>query len=105
MATDVRVIVDDNGIRQLLASDEMRDYALEVADPIVAQARMLAPKRSGQGAAAIHSEALFAGFEWLVRIGWTDRRFYMRFQDQGTRGPWAVDARHFLEIALEGARS
>jgi hypothetical protein len=97
----VRVVVDDNGIRQILASREARGFLLDAADPIIATARGLAPKRSGRGAGSIHSEALMDGPAWVVRVGWTGDRYYMKFQDQGWRYHRA--GRHFMEIALEGA--
>jgi hypothetical protein len=95
-----RVIVDDAGLRDLSNSDAVRDFLLEVAEPIVDRARALAPKRSGRGAASIHAEDVHDGFQWTVRIGWTRDRYYMRFQDQG----WENHAgREFLIAALEGA--
>jgi HK97 gp10 family phage protein len=103
MATDVYVTVDDGGIRQILASEGARDVLLDAADPIVDAARALAPRRTGAGSASIHAQALTSGRGWTVRVGWTTRRYYMRFQDQGTRGQHPDPARHFMSIALEGA--
>ena len=100
MAESVRVVINERGIRDIVGSADVRDLLLEVADPIVDGARTLAPKRSGLGARSIHAEDVHDGFEWTVRIGWTTERYYMRFQDEGTQ---YIDARHFLELALEGA--
>lgn len=100
MAESIRVVINDRGIRDIVGSTDVRDLLLEVARPIVDSARVSAPKRSGAGARSIHAEDVLDGFEWTVRIGWTVERYYMRFQDEGTK---YIDARRFLELALEGA--
>jgi hypothetical protein len=105
METNARIRVDDNGLARVLASRQMRDALLDVADPIVEAAAFLAPKRSGRGAESIHSQPLLEPDGWHVRIGWTTDRYYLRFQDQGSRGKHPDPARHFMLTALERART
>lgn len=96
----VRVIINDHAVHEIVGGLDARDLLLEVAEPIVAEAQVLAPKLTGRGAESIHSEDVHDGFDWTVRIGWSVDRYYMRFQDQGTE---YIEARNFLELALEGA--
>jgi HK97 gp10 family phage protein len=100
MASDVRIDVHDRVLDEIRYSDRVRVALLEAAEPIVASARVLAPKLTGAGSASIHSLDVPTAAGWTVRIGWDGQHYYMKFQDQGTH---YIDARHFLEIALEGA--
>ena len=102
MPDDVHVVLDESAIRDLSASDEMRDALMDIADPVVLTARALAPKRSGRGAESIRAEPVFdsADREWTVRISWTRDHYYLYFHDHGTR---QLPAREFLEAALRKA--
>jgi hypothetical protein len=96
----VRVVLDERAIRALSSSDEMRDLLLEEAQPIATDAAVRAPKRTGAGAGSIRAESVVDFDEWTARVSWTRAHYYMYFHDRGTK---YVQARRFLEEALEGA--
>lgn len=58
---------------------------LESVRPRVRLAQALAPKRTGQGAASIHPEAVLDGDEWEIKVSWTQDHYYMRFHEEGDR--------------------
>lgn len=95
----VRTVPYEQGYRELLSSDDLRDYLLEVAEPVVRRAQAAAPKRTGQGAASIRSEPVLDGFVWTARVSWTRQHYYMYFHDQGTVH---LPASEFLELSLGG---
>jgi HK97 gp10 family phage protein len=96
----VRVDVDEQAVRDVAGSLDVRDLLMESARPIVGTAQALAPKATGAGAASIRSEPVLDGDQWTVRISWDRAHFYMYFSDRGTVH---LPARPFLEPALEGA--
>lgn len=53
--------------------------------PVVAGARADAPKRTGAGAASIHSQMNLTDTDPGVRVSWTRERYYMRFHEEGTK--------------------
>jgi len=93
-----RVVLHQTEIDALLRSPEMARALLEVAQPVVRDARVGAPKRTGAGAASIHAEDFLDGNVQTARISWDRNHFYMYFHNQGTR---VLPARTFLEDALE----
>lgn len=81
----VRVDIDERGMAALARSVDIRDALLDTAESRVARpARARAPKRTGFGAASIHSEAHLAGSEWEIDTSWSQAAWYMRFQQFGT---------------------
>lgn len=99
MPDNVRVVTDERAVRALSSSNEMRDLLLELAEPVVARAKALAPKATGRGAASIRSEPVLDGDEWTVRVSWERDQFHMYFRDRGTV---YQSGSEFLERALEG---
>jgi hypothetical protein len=99
---DVVVVLDEDGFRELRSSDDMRDFLMEQAGPVVERARLRAPKRTGRGAESIRAEPVMDSFldEWTVRVSWTRERYYMYFHNEGTI---YLPELGFLEAALEGA--
>jgi hypothetical protein len=98
--SDVLVVLDEDGFRELRSSDDMRDFLMEEAEPIVDRARYGAPKRTGRGAESIRAEPVMDLDEWTVRVSWTRERYYMYFHNEGTK---YVPEMGFLEAALEGS--
>lgn len=61
------------------------DALLDAGERIAKRAAVLAPKRTGQGAASIHAElALEAWVGVHARVSWTRNHFYLRFHELGT---------------------
>lgn len=77
--------INQAGIAELMSSIGMRNALLEAVVPHIALAKQLAPKRTGRGAASIHSEAELVDGEWNVDVSWSRERYYMYFQERGTR--------------------
>lgn len=100
MSGDTVVRIRDSEVDRLLRDPEIADLLMNSSLPIVARARLGAPKRTGRGAASIHAESVLDGPEITVHVSWSRDAFYMYFQDQGTS---RLPALHFLEDALEGA--
>lgn len=98
MADDVRIVLHQRAIDDLARDPDMRVALLQESEPVVTQARRDAPKFTGRGAMSIHAEPVLDGPEWTVRIGWDRERFYMYFQEAGTR---KLPERPFLVPALE----
>lgn len=102
MAATVIVTLDRRELERLVTSDEVRDLVEDVAEPVVAMARALAPKDSGRGASTIHSEMVLEDGEWEAHISWTwPDSYYLWFHEKGSR---QLPARPFLVPALEAAR-
>lgn len=99
MPDNVRVDVDVAAVRSIVSSDDMRDFLMEEAKPVVARAQLLAPKKTGAGAASIRSEPVVDFDEWTVRVSWDRDHYYLYFRDRGTVYQSAAP---FLEQALEG---
>lgn len=101
MPERVRVVIGDAAVRALSSSDEMRDLLLDLAEPVVREAKAGAPRKTGAGAASIRSEPVRDEFgHWTVRVSWGRDFYYMYFHERGwERNP----GRDFLEQALERA--
>ncbi len=98
MADDVRIVIDEQGIKELVREPWLRQYLLEVAEGPVRMARQMAPRRTGLGAASIHAEAVETADGWEVDSSWARDRYYMRFHELGTRN---LPAHPFLVPAWE----
>lgn len=99
MTGDVRVVVHDAAIEDLLRDPGVRRGLMEQSFPVVSQARGRAPKNTGRGAASIRAEPVLDGPEWTVRISWDREHFYMYFKERGTQ---SLPPRPFLVPTLEG---
>jgi len=101
MPDDIRVVHDESAYRALMTSDDLRDFLMEEAAPVVERAKSpgYAPRRTGAGAESIRAEPVVDIDEWTVRVSWTRDRFYMYFHNEGTD---RLRATNFLERALEG---
>jgi hypothetical protein len=98
--TDVRMVIHQRAIDNLARDPGMATLLLDAAMPVVRDAYVHAPKRSGRGAASIHAEPVLDGPEWTARISWDPDHFYMYFHERGTH---KLPARPFLVPALEAA--
>jgi HK97 gp10 family phage protein len=76
---------NQSGFQELMRSPEMRQVLLDAVAPHIALAQQLAPKRTGLGAASIHSEPVLTDTGWEDDVSWTRERYYMYFQEKGTR--------------------
>lgn len=94
MATDVRVVVDERAVRDLVASAGMRAAILDAGKTLVPGAQSRAPKLTGAGAASIHAEAVLDDHEWTARMSWDRDHYYMSFHQRGTS---SLPAQPFLE--------
>jgi len=98
VASDVRVVLDDDAIEALAKVPGMREDLLQAAEPAVRASYSGAPKLSGSGAASIRAEAVLDGPEWTARISWEQLFFYMYFHERGTKH---LPARPFLVPGLD----
>lgn len=99
MANEYVMIVPDLAAIELMkASPEIIPMLEHVDNEIVDDARRMAPKRTGLGAASIHGHVTFNDGEWQGRIGWDVARYYMGFQDRGTR---FMPPKLFIELATD----
>lgn len=94
----VPIIWNPAGIALLKADPILAANILEKAEPVVAEARANAPKRTGRGAASIRAEYVRDQDENHVRIGWDVDHYYLRFHEQGTK---YLEARPFLVPAVD----
>jgi hypothetical protein len=95
---DVRVVVDEAAVKALARDEHIRDYLLAASVHVVRAAQGAAPRLTGAGAESIHTEPVLDGDEWTARTSWDRVRYYMFFQERGTK---KLDARPFLVPALE----
>lgn len=98
---DVRVVLDQAAIRAYARDPSMGPALVEAAGRGVAQAKALAPRRSGAGAASIGVEPVLDGPEWTAHASWDQVHHYMMFHELGTR---YLPARPFLVPAFGGNR-
>lgn len=100
MADDVTVTVTvhDDQWPVLGRSEEWRAETDDVGDLVADDARRNAPKRSGAGAASIHSEPYLFPEGWGAQVSWDLAHYYMIFQEVGTIH---VPEQRFLRDALE----
>lgn len=87
--------------RELLASENFRRAMLEAAGPVVRQAQLYAPKRTGRLAASIHAEPELVDGQWEADVSWERDVYYGRFQEFGTR---RMPAHPFLRPAADRYR-
>lgn len=95
MAT--RLVLDRRAIAGIAADQSGRAATVAATEPVVTDARRMAPKRTGAGAASIHAEYGRDRRGWHGDVSWDQRHFYMRFAELGTR---KQRARPFLRPAL-----
>jgi HK97 gp10 family phage protein len=93
----VSIVWNETELAAMVRQDWVR-HALQAYGKAIAQtAAADAPRRSGAGAASIHQETAVEDGGWAARVSWDKSRYYMSFQDLGTR---YLPGRHFLEHAL-----
>lgn len=90
----MRVVLSPDAERRVLDLAEVAAAVSAAADAVVSQARRLAPKDTGAGAASIHAEPTGGGF----RVSWDEDHFYMQYSELGSR---RQPARPFLRPAAE----
>ncbi len=91
---DVRVVIDEQAIKDLAGDPGMRTEILDRAGTLVPGAQGRAPKDTGAGAASIHAEPFLEDGEWTARMSWARDRYYMGLIQRGTK---SLPARPFLE--------
>lgn len=95
------VVYHERAELALVCGPEMRHALERVCDDIARDAALAAPKRTGLGAASIHTEMHLGPAGWEGRISWTRDRYYMYMHEKG----WLdVPARPFLRPAAERRR-
>lgn len=77
MALDVKVVLDEAAIKELLDSEWFRRSLTGTGTRITALARVAAPRKSGRGAASIHGETRSGPDGWEDRVGWDQAHSYM----------------------------
>jgi HK97 gp10 family phage protein len=95
-----RVVINNREIERLAGSPAIRNELLNAVQPIVAEARLRAPYRTGTGATSIHAEAVLDTGVWEAHISWDRDHYYMSFQEGGTI---YLPPRPFLVPSLEEA--
>ena len=75
---------DDRELDRALDSRAVRDAVLAKAEAIVADAKLLAPRRTGTLAASIRTEAVEDVDGYEVRVSWEKEAFWGLFQEFGT---------------------
>jgi HK97 gp10 family phage protein len=98
----VDVDIHQEAIDRLLGSGSVEDMLRDASHPVVIDARMRAPKATGQGARSIHSEMVLLRGEWESLVSWDQEHYYMYFSEEGTR---YLPPRPFLVPALRAATS
>lgn len=96
-AEGVRVVIDQAGLRELTHEEWVKDRMDKFGEKVAEDARSIAPRLTGRGAAGIHAESKEETIGWTSQVSWSEEQFYMRFQDQGTVH---IGALHFMEQAL-----
>lgn len=96
--TEVSVEMHPEELAAVLRDPALGAHLLAAAEPtVVRSARMLAPQRTGAGAASITGKIdRHAEGEVVVRVSWDRAHYYMGFQDGGTA---FVPAVYFLRRA------
>lgn len=89
-----RFDVDPVGLAAVLA-DISAEALRPAADAVAENARALAPKRTGKGAASIHAERTGPA---EFKVSWDQEHFYMQFAELGTE---KEAPRPFLRPALD----
>jgi hypothetical protein len=82
---DSEIIIDQSQVAALLRDPGLRDAMVDAARERIVIAQARAPKLTGLGAASIHPEAILDGAEWIVKVSWTQERYYMVFHEEGDR--------------------
>lgn len=86
MATSsVEVTVDYDAVDRLTRGSDVYNMLYAASEPVVADARGRAPKKTGRGAHSIHSEMILTKDEWEAVISWDQHHYYMYFHERGTR--------------------
>lgn len=71
-------------------------------NPMVRDARKLAPRNTGKGAKSIRGRVNIRKGNGIARITWDKKYFYLRFHETGTR---KMSARPFLRPAFDNNRA
>lgn len=96
--TEVRVELNEAELAKVLWDPGFGDALLRTAKAtVVAAARDLAPRRTGEGADSIRGKLLTRD-GYRVMVSWDKTHYYMQFQDLGTI---YIAGKHFLERAAE----
>jgi HK97 gp10 family phage protein len=70
-------------------------------NPMVKDARLLAPRNTGKGAKSIRGWVKISRGNGVARVTWDKKHYYMRFHETGTR---KMSARPFLRPAFDTNR-
>lgn len=98
----VIVEIDDAAVKKMGQSEELKQAMVRAADAVVSEARRLAPRRTGRGAAGIHYETeTKQNGDFDIHISYDEEQFYMGFVELGTRN---MRPRPFLRPALDVVR-
>jgi len=100
MADDVETTWDAGALAALVSDPLVMAGLMDIANEIAADARSTAPRLTGAGADSIHAEPQ-PGIDPEVHVSWEREKFYMRFQEQGTKH---LPARPFLIPAADRYR-
>lgn len=101
--TTIRVVLHPEAIKQYGRSPGVHTLLGDIVGPAIAEdAAAMAPKRTGAGAASIHSELVEDASGPVVRVSWDKAHFYMGFAELGTSRQSATP---FLRPAAERHRS
>lgn len=98
MPAGLDIVWNPLGLAELPFHPALLGEILDDVKPVVRGARADAPKKTGAGAASIHSEPVLVNGMPGVAIGWDREHYYMRFHEQGTV---RLPARPFLVPALD----
>jgi len=94
--SEIRIILHSTAIDSIGRTEEMRSMLLDVSKLGIGRAKSAAPKRTGAGAASIHTDAVLAD-TWEANTSWDQLHYYMRFHEFGTS---RMPARPFLRPAF-----
>jgi hypothetical protein len=90
-----RVVLNRAAVAALARNPAVLRGVSEVAEHVATRMRATAPRRTGRGAASIHSEPAPDPAEGF-RVSWDKDHFYLHFQNNGTPH---LRAKHFAEDA------
>ena len=94
-------MIDERVAADFAKSDKVKAALAEVGDRVVAEAKRLAPRRSGRGAGSIDKELVTVGDVPECRISYGKDFSWMGLQEVGTR---SMRPQAFLRPALSVVR-